>query len=65
MYVERNKDINGLNIEFSKVVWFNFGIGEELVEGNVLQKKKHPLETWLRYSYDPQKVSYLKKQIFN
>ena len=64
MYVERNKDVNGHNIEFNKVAWFNFGIGEELINGN-LQQKEHPLEVWIRYSHDltetPKKVSFLKK----
>ena len=33
MYVERNKDIDGHNIDFSKVAWFNFGIGEGATSG--------------------------------
>jgi hypothetical protein len=66
MYTDRNKDTSGQSIEFSKVVWFNFGIGEEIDDTcTTLYQKEHPTEVWLRYSYDPAEhpieVSYLKK----
>ena len=43
IYTEHTKDVNGKPLEFSKVVWFNFGIGEEVVNG-VIQKLEHPQE---------------------
>ena len=64
IYTERNKDEERAPLQFSKAVWFNFGIGEELV-GGVLQKKEHKNEVWLRYTHDitevPRKVSFYKK----
>ena len=42
IYTERTKDVNGKPLEFSKVVWFNFGIGE--VVNGVIQKLEHPQE---------------------
>ena len=47
LYTERNKAEDGKPLEFSKVVWFNFGIGEECVNG-VLEKREHPKEVWVR-----------------
>ncbi len=66
MYAERKTDIDECEIiEFSKALWFNFGVGEELTAEGTLQEKEHPQEVWIRYSHDPlekpQKVSYKKK----
>ena len=33
------------HLEFSKVMWFNFSIGEELVNG-VMEKREHSKEVW-------------------
>lgn len=64
MYVERKIDNEGNPIEFTKVMWFNFGIGDEIVNGQ-LQETSHPLQVWIRYSHNisekPQKVEYRKK----
>lgn len=64
LYTERNKDANGVPLEFTKVVWFNFGIGEESVDGT-LEMKEHFNEVWVRYTYDvseiPRKVSFYKR----
>jgi hypothetical protein len=64
LYTECNKAEDGKPLEFSKVVWFNFGIGEECVNG-VLEKREHPKEVWVRYTYDvyetPRRVSFFKK----
>ena len=47
MYTERKKDINSCDIEFSQVVWFNFGVGRIFVDGR-MQEESHPQEVWLR-----------------
>ena len=64
MYIERNVDIEGNQIQFSKILWFNFGVGEELIDGQIHQTQ-HPLEVWVRYSHNisekPQKILYQKK----
>ena len=64
IYTERNKDEERAPLQFSKAVWFNFGIGEELV-GGVLQKKEHKNEVWLRYTHDITEVprSFLLQKI--
>ena len=41
MCTERNKADDGGPLEFSKVVWFNFGKGEEFVNGERLEWE-HP-----------------------
>ena len=64
MYTKRDKDKNGNPLEFSKAVWFNFGIGEEVVDGSLVQAE-HPQEVWVRFTYSPsetpRKVSFFKK----
>lgn len=64
LYTERNKDIDGRPLEFSKIVWFNFGVGEVSICGAV-EERMHPQEVWARYSYDlcetPRRVSFYKK----
>ena len=40
LYKERNKDANGRPLEFSRVLWFNFGVGEKMMNGT-LEMKKH------------------------
>ena len=62
-YAERKKDIDGCDVEFSKVTWFNFGVGEEMVN-RCMKEEKHPHEVWIRYTHDisekPKKVSFQK-----
>lgn len=64
MYTKRDKDKNGTPLEFSKAVWFNFGVGEEVVDGSLVQIE-HPQEVWVRFTYSqseiPRKVSFFKK----
>lgn len=47
----------------AKFVWFNFGIGEELVDGYTIERK-HPYTVQVWYTYNPSetpcKVSYKK-----
>ena len=68
LYTERNTDIDGRPLEFSKVVWFNFGVGEEPVNG-AIEKREHPQQVWVRYTYNPsetpRKVSFYKKSRVN
>ena len=68
LYTERTKDVDGKPLEFSKVVWSNFGFGEEVVNG-VIQQREHPQEVWVRYTYDvsemPRRVSFHKKSRVN
>ena len=65
MYAERKTDIDECEVEFSKAMWFNFGVGEELTAAGILQEKNHPQEVWIRYTHDPfekpQKVLFQKK----
>lgn len=68
LYTTRDKDIDGKPLEFSKVVWFNFGVGEERVESmgsRSLVRKERAYEVWVRSTYDPyetpRKVSFYKK----
>ena len=69
MFTERSKGPNGEPFDFSKVVWFNFGVGEEVGENGVIKTVEHPQEVWLRYTYHlsetPRKVSFYKKSHFN
>lgn len=51
LYTEQNKDASGRPLEFSKVLWFNFGVGEELVNGT-LEMKEYFDEVWVRYTHD-------------
>ena len=53
MYAERKTDIDECEVEFSKVLWFNFGLGEERTAAGLLQEKKHPQEVWIRYTHEP------------
>ena len=68
LYTERNKADDGRPLEFSKVMWFNFGTGEEIVAGDRVEQE-HPNEVWVRYTYDPsetpRKVSFYKKSRVN
>ena len=64
MYAKHDKDRDGRPLQFSKVVWFNFGVGEEHENGAIV-KREHPQEVWVRNTYDlsetPRKVFYYKK----
>ena len=53
MYAERKTDIDECEVEFSKMLWFNFGLGEERTAPGLLQEKKHPQEVWIRYTHEP------------
>ena len=68
MYTERSKAEDGKPLEFSKVMWFNFGIGEECVDG-VKKRVEHPKVVWVRYTHDvyetPRVVSFYKKSHVN
>ena len=52
-------------LDFSGIVWFNFGKGEKVVGGRVVMFD-HPKEVWVRHTYNvaelPQRVSYFKKR---
>ena len=65
MYTERSKDDKNEPLDFSKVVWFNFGKGEKLVNGKLVEVD-HPKNVWIRYTYkveeDPRFVSFYKKR---
>ena len=67
MHTERNTDAEGNHVEFNKVLWFNFGVGEELINGQLCQTE-HPLEVWVRYSHNisekPQRILYQKNHAF-
>ena len=66
--LQRDKDIDGKPLAFSKFVWFNFGVGDEPVESmgsRSLVQKEHAYEVWVRSTYDPYEtphnVSFYKK----
>ena len=65
MYTERNKDDKNEALDFQKIVWFNFGKGEEEVDGRLVVFD-HPEDVWVRYTYNvkekPRCVSYYKKR---
>ena len=48
-----------------KAVWFNFGRGEKVVDGQLVEIE-HRQDAWIRHSYDcteePQYVSYFKRR---
>lgn len=57
MYTERNKAEDGQLLEFSKVMWFNFRIGEELVDGDTIERE-HLNNVWVQYTYDPSEIPH-------
>ena len=65
LYVARNKDMDGIPLDFAHATWFNFGRGEKLVDGKLVVLE-HPNEVWVRHTYDvletPQSVSFMKKR---
>lgn len=65
IYTERSQDIEKKPLDFSGCLWFNFGKGEKMVEGQPVSFE-HPSEVWVRHTYDvtetPQRVSYYKKR---
>ena len=65
LYTERNQDIDKQPLDFSRIVWFNFGKGEKVIAGKVTMVD-HPMEVWVRHTYDvmetPKRVSYYKKR---
>ena len=40
-YTERTKDLDNKPLNFSDAVWFNFGVGEKLVDGKQVELE-HP-----------------------
>ena len=62
MYTERTKDEDKQNLDFHRIVWFNFGKGEKEINGKLAQVD-HPR---VRYTYDvkeqPRHVCYYKKR---
>ena len=64
--VARNKDMDGIPLDFAHATWFNFGRGEKLVDGKLVVLE-HPNEVWVRHTYDvletPQSVSFMKRGI--
>ena len=64
IYTERSKDEDKKSLDFQRVVWFNFGKGEKLIN-NELVMVDHPRKVWVRYTYDvretPRVVYYFKK----
>ncbi len=65
LYTERTSDIDKKPLDFSHIVWFNFGKGEVDCNGKV-ELQDHRDEVWTRHTYNikekPQRVSYLKKR---
>ena len=65
LYTERSQDTDKQPLDFSRIVWFNFGKGEKVQEGKVIMVD-HPKEVWVRHTYSvaeaPKRVSYLKKR---
>ncbi len=61
---ERSTDKEGKPIDFFKAVWFNFGKGENIVDGQL----EHSQDAWIHHSYDcstePQYVSYFRTITF-
>ena len=48
-YTERTKDLDNKPLNFSDAVWFNFGVGEKLVDGKQVELE-HPNEVWIRHT---------------
>ena len=51
LYIERNKESKMKPLDFSNILWFNFGKGERMLNGK-LTTFNHPDEVWVRYTYD-------------
>ena len=51
MYTEKNKDEMNETLDFQKIVWFNFGKGEKLVEGQLVEIDD-PKVVWVRKTYN-------------
>ena len=65
IFTERNKDEDKQNLDFQNIAWFNFGIGEREIGGNLVSVD-HSTEVWVRHTYNvrekPRRVSYYKKK---
>ena len=46
LYVARNKDMDGIPLDFEHATWFNFGRGEKLVDGKLVVLE-HPNKVWV------------------
>ena len=58
VYTERNQDEMNKPLDFQKIVWFNFGRGEKLVNGQLVEID-HPKVVWVRKTYEePRIVSF-------
>ena len=51
LYTEQNKDSKMKPLDFSYILWFNFGKGKWILNGK-LTTFNHPDEVWVRYTYD-------------
>lgn len=62
-YTERNEDTQKQPLKFSSAVWFNFGEGDQYIDGKIVHVS-HPHEVWVSYDVkaEPQKVMYVKKR---
>ena len=64
-YTERTQDKDKNPLNFHSAVWFNFGLGEKIVNGE-MKEIVHQNEVWVRHSYnaaeEPKCVSYYKKR---
>ena len=46
IYTERNKDQDKRDLDFQRVVWFNFGTGEKVIDDELVLIN-HPKEVWV------------------
>lgn len=51
LYTERSHDINKQPLDFSRILWFNFGKGEKVQDGKVIVVD-HPQKVWARHTYN-------------
>ena len=62
---ERSQDVENKSLDFSGALWFNFGMGERVANGERVSFG-HPTEVWFDIPYDvkelPQRVVYFKKR---
>ena len=59
IYTERSQDIEKKPLDFSGCLWFNFGKGEKMVEGQPVSFE-HPSEVWVRHTHDVMNVVLMK-----
>nr|XP_002739486.1 PREDICTED: uncharacterized protein LOC100368598 [Saccoglossus kowalevskii] len=54
-FTYRYKDVNGIKFSFDEAHYFNFGIGERLIDGTV-KTFSHPETAWVRKTLDPKET---------